>query len=158
GSRAVYLADQDEDEVFELFSTRISGQGRVLPADVVALSGPLVAGGDVLSFFVTPDARSAVFLADKLVDGPAEIFRVPLDGSAPPVRLDPTPASDPVTSSWLAPDGAHVVHTRRETISPFGRYIEHLIALPVDGSLAKVELAVSRSNQGYFGSSFPTLD
>ena len=158
GSRVVYLADQDEDEVFELLSTRISSRARVLPPGVQELSGPLVAGGDVLSFHVTPDGRNAVFLADKLVDGRPEFFRVPLDSSAPPVPLDPTPTTDTVTNSWMAPDGAQVVHTRRERQATFGNYIERLIALPVDGSLAKVEIAVSRSNLGKFGSHFPALE
>ncbi|HEX6886335.1 MAG TPA: hypothetical protein VF530_23370 [Planctomycetota bacterium] len=158
GSFVVYLADQDEDEVFELYATRSSSRPHVL-AVVHRLSGPLAPGGDVLSFHVTPDGEHAVFLADKLVDGRPEFFRVALDGRTPPVALDPTPSTDPVTSSWLAPDGAHVVHTRRERLGVIlPNYIEHLIALPVDGSLAEVEIASSLSSLGYYGSSFPALE
>lgn len=109
----------------------------------------------MLSFQVTPDGRSVVYLADALEDGRPEFFRAPLDGRTPPVALDPAPTREEVTNWWLAPDGAHLVHTRRQRMLPLDNYIERLFVLAVGAGSARVELAVSRSDRGYFGSSFP---
>src|SRR4029077_2740888 len=80
--RAAHLAGQDADEVFELYGAPIAGGA------ALKLSGTLVVGGDVTEFLLTPDGASAVFLADALVDGQPEFFRVPLDGSSAPIALD----------------------------------------------------------------------
>lgn len=147
GGRAVYLADQDEDETFELYS--IPQAGGVAPR---RLSGPLTAEGDVLSFHLTPDGQSAVFLADKLVDARPEFFRVPLDGSAPPLALDPSPRLDEVTKSWMAPDGARVLYVGRELTPIFPPflyfYVDRIFALPLDGSGARVQLAEAHGDLG----------
>ncbi len=89
GGRVVYAGDQDEDEVFELYSVPLD---RSAPS--VKLSGPMVAGGDVLHrsdhqllFWVTPDETRVLYVADQEVDGTSELFVAPLDGSAPARKL-----------------------------------------------------------------------
>ena len=69
GSRLVYLADAEQDEVYELFSVPIGG------GTATKLNGPLVAGGDVsngvLLYQISPDSSRVVYLADQDAD---EVF------------------------------------------------------------------------------------
>jgi Tol biopolymer transport system component len=91
GRRALYRADQETDEVFELYSVATQGRARL-----VRVSGPMVAGGDVLAatflegtpnFAISADDRRVVYRADQEVDGWPELYNAAIDGSAPPVRL-----------------------------------------------------------------------
>jgi Tol biopolymer transport system component len=58
------------------------------------LNSPLVERGRVRSFEITPDGSRVVYLADQEVAGRDELYGVPIDGGAPPVKLNP-----PVLSS-----------------------------------------------------------
>jgi Tol biopolymer transport system component len=83
GGRVVYAADQDTDELVELYSVPIDGS-----AAPVKLSGIQVPGGDVTTpLVITPDGERVAYAADGSVDGLTGIYSVPLDGSAPPVEL-----------------------------------------------------------------------
>jgi hypothetical protein len=86
-SRVVYVADQDRDEVWELFSVPLDGG-----AVPVKLSGPLVGGGDVGGggrlFQTSPDSRHVVYTADQDTDEVYELYWSPLDGSAAPTKLN----------------------------------------------------------------------
>jgi hypothetical protein len=77
-TRVVYLADQDTDEVFELYSVPVAG------GTVAKLSGgTMVSGGDVLEFNISPNSAKVVFRADRITDGVGELFSVPIDGGEP---------------------------------------------------------------------------
>jgi dipeptidyl aminopeptidase/acylaminoacyl peptidase len=69
--QVVYVADQDEDERFELFGAPLD---RVKAS--VRLSGPMVAGGDVQphGFVLTPDGAAVLYIADQEEDGAFELF------------------------------------------------------------------------------------
>lgn len=75
GQRVVYAADQETDEVLELFEAPIDGHRA--PTRVNA---PLVTGGDALSslgrpaFELTPDDGAVVYLADGNTDGVVELW------------------------------------------------------------------------------------
>src|SRR6185503_10713066 len=102
GTRAVYWADQEVDEVTELYSVPMSGA-----APPLKLSGPLAAGGDVVStdLRVSADGLYVLFRADKAVDETFELWRAPLDGSAAPVRLSGTlPGAGDVLAYGLGND------------------------------------------------------
>jgi hypothetical protein len=73
-SRVIYMADQDADELVELFSVPIAGGA------AVQLNGVLVAGGDVLSFQISPDSSRVVYMADQDIDQTVELFSVPIAG------------------------------------------------------------------------------
>jgi Tol biopolymer transport system component len=70
GSRVLYLADQNTDEVDEVFIVPSTG------GTAIKLNGPLVAGGDVSSSGLqfSPDGSRVLYLADQTTDNVAEIF------------------------------------------------------------------------------------
>jgi hypothetical protein len=101
----VYVADQDQPNVFELYSTNIqTGQN-------IKLSQPLVASGKVwYDFGLTPDCQNVVYKADAEVYGRIELYSARVDGSS---RAKLSPA---VSNAWqfvkrkvlISPDG-HVI-------------------------------------------------
>jgi hypothetical protein len=91
GARVVYRADARTNDVFELFSVQLDRRRHVrrvdAPRPLARLSRSLIAGGDVEGFRITPDGTTVVYRADQVVDQRFELYRVPTDGSAPPVRV-----------------------------------------------------------------------
>ena len=74
GSHVVYRAKQDQADVNELYSVPIAG-----PASAtVKLNSPLVAGGEVLGFEISPDSQRVVYSADQAIDNIDELYSVPL--------------------------------------------------------------------------------
>ena len=65
-TRAVFTANRVTAGVTELYSAPI---GPVVGGPIANLSGPLVLGGDVSSFQISPDGATVVFIADKTTDG-----------------------------------------------------------------------------------------
>jgi Tol biopolymer transport system component len=139
GKRIVYLADQDEDEVVELYSVPTSGRERA-----VKLNGDLVAGGDVqpgykyLSNNISPDGSRVVYLADQDTNDVVELYSVPIDGSAPPVKLNGVLGiSGDVTAFLIDPPSRRV--TFRADPSADERF--ELFSAPIDGSTPAVRLS-----------------
>ena len=96
GSRVVYLADQDTDEVWEIYS--VSGTGGV----PVKLNDELVEGGDVYSSGLqfSPDSLRVLYYADQDTDGVWEIYSVPSTGGTS-VKLN----AELITGGDVWPDG-----------------------------------------------------
>ncbi len=142
GSRVVYRADQEHDQVFELFSVSADGGGP--NAGPLKLNGPLVENGDVglpylgeIDFLISPDGTRVVYRADQEVDERFELYSVPIDASAPPVKLNgPLPAGGDVFRFQISPDGALVVYYADERVNDVGE----LYSVPIDGSSARVRL------------------
>jgi len=118
GLSVVYRADQDTDEVFELYSVPTAGS-----AASTKLNGPLascVPGpaicGDVMLFNVIPDNTGAVYIADQNANDVFELFRSQFSGTPPTVPLNPAYTSPPFTGTEdvedfaLFPNGAGVVY------------------------------------------------
>ena len=77
-SRVVYRADQDTNDVYELYSVPIAG-----PADdVVQLNGTLVTSGDVSAYGISADSSRVVYRADQDTNGVYELYSVPITGPA----------------------------------------------------------------------------
>src|SRR5262245_11928028 len=142
GSRVLYVADQDEDEVFELYCAPTDGSQ---PA--IKLNSALVPGGDVLlnsppfgpnPFWpqVSPGGNSAVYRADQETDGVIELYSVLLVGSRPPVKLDqPLGPDGDVFSAELSPAGKWVVyHASTSALGPI-----ELFRVPLRGRLARAQ-------------------
>jgi hypothetical protein len=72
GGFVFYRGDLLADGVFELFRSRIAGASSV----DVRVSGPLVAGGEVIfgAWTVLPDGRRATYKADQEVDEQFDLF------------------------------------------------------------------------------------
>lgn len=121
GSRVVYLADQQVDEQFELYSVAVTGGG------VTRLSGGMPPEGDVRSFRLSPDSSRVVYDADQEVDEMDRLYSVPLDGSQPA-----TPLADSDRSAWdqyqISPDGGKVVYA-----GFFDDNLCHLFSVPIEG-------------------------
>src|SRR5262245_21799763 len=83
GSRLVFVADKETENVSELYSVPIDGS-----APPIKLSGPMVAGGDVVECQISRDGTRVVYRADQETDELYGLYGVPVDGSAPAVRLD----------------------------------------------------------------------
>jgi Tol biopolymer transport system component len=116
GSRVVYHADQDTDEVYELYSAPIEGG---LP---VKLNGALATSGDVLTGYqMDPTGSIVVYVADQDVDDVYELYSVPITGGTP-VKLHPSlsPSGDistttayppvPLSYQGITADGSRVVY------------------------------------------------
>lgn len=134
--RVVYLADQEIDELVELYGVPID---RSLAP--VKLNGPLDPGpvaGDVLGFELPSDGLRFVYLADGDLDQVYELYSGRLDGSAPVVKLNgPLVENGGVASGWsLAPDGLRVVYLADQAIDQ--RF--ELYSVPVDRSSGPVRL------------------
>ena len=103
-ARVVYQADQQTNEVFELYSVPIAGPA----SGGVKLNGPLVANGDVEAFAISPDSTRAVYVADQELDGWPMGYRAPLAGPAgADERIWATAVDDP-SDFALLPDSSAV--------------------------------------------------
>lgn len=108
--RVVYVADQESDGVYEVYSVPIVGGA------VTKLNTPLVANGDMVAFEISPDSTRVVYLADQETDNTDEVFSVPIAGpAAAGVKL--SPGFDIAVYS-LAPDSARVLMTRASVVKP----------------------------------------
>ena len=132
--QVVYTADQDEDQVREIYSVPISG------GQPVRLNPELVEGGNVArnDFHVSPDSRSVVYRSDSIVDERHELFLSPIDGSLTPQRISHFPLRGRIRSgsTRFTPDGSHVVYIAEE---PAG-VRERLFSVPTDGSSLPTEI------------------
>jgi len=153
GERVVYLADQDADEVFELYSVSLLAR-----QPVRKLNAPLPAGGDVVrGFCISPDGSTVVYRADQEANDRFELYSVPIDGQAPPLRLNSAlPDGGDVggnVTSWfttvfaISPEGSRVVYIGdQEQNDVFG-----LFSVPIDGGEPPVSLTVTLAPNGDLG-------
>jgi len=76
-SRVLYHADQDVDQVFELYSVKTDGSEAP-----IKLNGELVAGGNVAltGYQFSPDGTQVLYVADQDTDFVSELYIVPSDG------------------------------------------------------------------------------
>ncbi|MCS6909263.1 MAG: hypothetical protein NZM11_01650 [Anaerolineales bacterium] len=138
-----------------------SGQGFATPADLfrvpiaggtsVKLNGPLVAGRGVWSFTISPDSTRVVYRADQEADNVFELYSVPLDASAPPVKLNKTlVAGGDVSAVFrVTPDSRRVIYIADQDTND----VDELYSVPLGGPAADgIKLnppLVSGGNVGY---------
>ncbi|HEX6884912.1 MAG TPA: hypothetical protein VF530_16165 [Planctomycetota bacterium] len=133
GAHVVYLADQEEDERFELFRIALDGGGAPERLHPVPIPGGDVGttfdGVTYPSFTPSFDRRWILYSADHEVDERLELYSVPADGSAAPVKLNRPGDVEPFlwNMSW---DSAWVVYGA----SGSGIGSTDVFSVPIDGS------------------------
>jgi Tol biopolymer transport system component len=85
GSRVLYVADQRQNNVFELFSVPSAG------GTATRLNGDLVLGGNVLpeSIQVSPDGEMVLYRADERISNRVQLFASDIDVEGDSLRLSP---------------------------------------------------------------------
>jgi len=101
GSWAVYIADQDTDDMFELYRVSVDG------GTPLKLNAPLIAAGDVASFRISPDSSRVVYRADQTINSWTYAYSVPLTGGtpillSPGLRMSSAGLEISPDSSWVA--------------------------------------------------------
>lgn len=106
GLSVVFRADQDIDQVFELYRTVIA-----FAPQNTKLNSPLVFGMNVTSFGVIPDNSGVVYVADQTTVNVFELFRSLFSGSPPTSPLNPPfVAGQAVADFVLFPNGTGLVY------------------------------------------------
>lgn len=104
----VYVADQDTNNVNELYRVPITGGASV------KLNATLVGSGDVdvFGFQISSDSQRVVYLADQDVDNEVELYSVPLTGGGMPVKLNTNNLSGEkdVLDFKISADGQRVIY------------------------------------------------
>jgi len=98
-----------------------------------AITAPITGVGDVHEAAISPDGRRAVYVAEQDTLGVSELYSVPLDGSAGPVKLSgPTQGDGRFLGFSISSDGLRVVYTNdEEEDSVYGLY-----SAPIAGGAA----------------------
>ena len=127
GAWVVYFADQDTDEVVEIYSVPIGG------GTVNKLNGPLVAGGDVETGQVrfSPDSSRVIFGADAATDGIIELYSAPIGGGSPVKLNGVLPDGQEVIAWELSDDGGSVVYVANQDGTA-----QHVYSVPIAGGPA----------------------
>jgi Tol biopolymer transport system component len=105
-----YIADQDTNDVFELFTAeRITAVPPVFGLPV-KVSSALVSGGDVIEFQWASDSSRVAFRADQDNDNVVELYSATPDGSdSAKVSLTPVTNGDVAGFQW-APNSALIAY------------------------------------------------
>ncbi len=130
GRYVVYLADQDTDFVFELYSVPLAGPSTAR----VKLNRPLASDGDVIDFDISPDGSRVVYRADQDTSYVDELYSVPIAGPATAgLKLNGSLVlGGEVIAFKVSPDSSRVVYLADQVTD----YIEELYSVPIAGPAA----------------------
>jgi len=126
-TRALFLADINLDEAWELYSVPLGGGG------AVKLNGALVAEGDVNAMsdgvLISPDSSTVVYRADQQTDELFELYRVPLAGGTV-TKINATVSNWGVSQTFrITADSQYVIFAADHDINGF----ESLFSAPLAG-------------------------
>ncbi|MCB8984946.1 MAG: hypothetical protein H6659_14035 [Ardenticatenaceae bacterium] len=140
-TRVIYHADQETNDIDELFSVPIDGS-----SSPVKISGPMASGGDVLwNFQISADSSQVVYGADQDTDNVAELYQVPINGSALPTKLNgPLTSGGNVDYFQISADSSHVVYRADQNID----MMDELYSVPLNGSTPPVKLNSTLPSEG----------
>ena len=125
GQWVVYVAEQDDDRVGELYSVPIDGSEAA-----VKLSIPLAFGDFLREFQISADSIRVVYRA---TINKNDLFSVPIDGSFPSVQLNSASVS---TGFHVTADATRVVYIADEDTPG----VRELYSIPIDGSSSSLKL------------------
>ena len=134
GGWAVFEQNPDSSSPNELYSIPIDAS---VPA--VKLNAPPVAPSPSASwkYLFTPNGATVVYFGKQDSATVAELYAVPVDGSALPVKLS-LPGGASVTEAIMIPDGSRVAYVAGGV----------LYGVPVDGSAAAIQLSTTLNGLG----------
>ena len=159
-SRVVYIADQETDEVDEIYSVPITGSSTAN----IKLNGPLPSGGDIDSFKISRDSRSVIYRADQDRNDIMELYNVPIKGGEPvklnhEMEIERGSIGDDVHAFELSPDGKTVVFEASwvnhiQNYPDFGNIfsfnVYELFSIAIDDPLSEeIELWTPSEKAGY---------
>lgn len=147
GARVIYRADQDTDEVPELYVVDTN-----TPGASMKLNETLVAGGEVsFDFAFTPDGTAAVYGAEQDADDVRELYLVDAATPGASSKLSaPLVAGGMTTSFAFTPDGTEVVYfADQDTDDVFEIYLTD-IAAPGVATRLNSPLAAGSAGTGDF--------
>ncbi len=129
-SRVIYRADQDTNDLFELYSIPIGG------GILVKLNDLITPGGDVEAFQISPNSLRVIYNADQDTNNMFELYSVPIGGGTPLKLNGPiTPGGDVYGNFELSSDNAFTVfRADQDTKDVFELYISYL-PLTVDTTI-----------------------
>lgn len=104
GKGALYFADQDTDEVQEVYWADLRKGG------VRKLNGPIVTGGRVVRGSIDPKGKFAVYIADQDTDEVFELYRVDIKSGAVTKLNEALDPDDDVAGFEIGPKGKIVVY------------------------------------------------
>jgi hypothetical protein len=113
GFSVVYRADQNTDEVFELYRVIIATPGTSTKLNgplANCVPGPGVCGDVTPSFGVIPDSSGVVYIAEQNTDDVFELFRTVFSGNVNTQLNPPFVGPEDVTDFVLFPNSAGVVY------------------------------------------------
>ncbi len=126
GLSVVFRADQDIDQVFELYQTIISAA----PTNT-KLNSPLIFSQNVKSFGVIPDNSGVVYVADQTTPNVFELFRSLFSGSPPTSPLNPPfVAGQSVADFVFLPNGTGVVYRADQNTNGVNEIYRALFGFP----------------------------
>ncbi|ANM31024.1 hypothetical protein ABI59_17780 [Acidobacteria bacterium Mor1] len=82
-SQVVYIADQDEAFIYEIYATALDGS-----APPARLNPPYKGNEDAERAYISPDGARVVYIARQDDPGLPELYSVPVDGSEPAIKLN----------------------------------------------------------------------
>jgi hypothetical protein len=147
GRYAVYLADQETDGVYDLYSVLVSGGS---PVRLNPLPPP---GRTITSFQISPDSTRVVYLAYQSPANVYELYSVPIGGpAAAGIKLNGTlVALGNVTSFQISPDSSRVIYyADQQTDEIFELYSVPLGGPAADGIKLNVEVGALGNVEGFF--------
>lgn len=130
GRHVVYRADQDTDQVLELYSVLLGG------GPPIRLNPLLVTGQSVEDYQISPDGRWVVYRADQDTDNTIELYSVPIEGPMTAgIRLNgPLAPNGNVASFQISPDSSRVVYRADQEADG----LAELFSVPISGPAGPV--------------------
>jgi len=146
-TRVAYIADQEADNLNELFGAPILGVPAAVKLNPALAPGPRA--GDVHGYRLTPDGATVVYVADGETFDVDELYRVPV-GGGPVVKLSgPYVAGGKLlaTDQWqITSDGVFVVYSATQD----DPQMPELYGVPLDGSASAQKLSHAIVGSGSF--------
>jgi len=102
--RVVYLSDNETEDVFELYSSLISG------GTLTKLNTNLPIRGDVIDFKISPNNQRVIFQSDLTIDNTFELYSVWISGGAVVTLNGALTSGGDVLSFQISPNSERVVY------------------------------------------------